>query len=96
MNYFAAQDAARKRTGRLVVFFVLAVVGVIAALYLPIAAIASETVFVAGVSALALPLAIAVFPQEMRIATSVLEPEFQHAKDADGKPIEYVLCNKGL
>ncbi len=42
MNYFAAQDAARKRTGRLVILFLLAVVGVVAALYLPLAAIASS------------------------------------------------------
>ncbi|MDA0974967.1 MAG: M48 family metalloprotease, partial [Planctomycetota bacterium] len=42
MNYFAAQDAARKRTGRLVILFLLAVVGVVAALYLPLAAIAAS------------------------------------------------------
>ena len=62
----------------------------------PIAQVASQTAFVAGCSAFALPVAIAVFPQEMKIATSALEPEFQHAKDAKGQPIEYVLCNKGL
>ena len=44
----------------------------------------------------ALPVAIAVFPQEMKISTSSLEPEFQGLKDSSGKPIEYVLCNKGL
>jgi hypothetical protein len=32
----------------------------------------------------------------MKIATAVLEPEFKDAKDANGQPIEYVLCNKGL
>ena len=32
----------------------------------------------------------------MRVATSALEPEFQHATDGAGKPIEYVVCNKGL
>lgn len=61
-----------------------------------IASVVAQTIFVAGCSGVALPLAIAAFPQEMQIATSVLEPEFLHAKDADGKPIEYVLCNKGL
>ena len=38
MNYFRAQDEARRRTGRLVVLFVVAVVALIAALYLPLAA----------------------------------------------------------
>ena len=67
------------------------------AIYLgPIANVAAQTCFVAGCSAFALPVAIAVFPQEMRIATSALEPEFQNAKDAQGQPLEYVVCNKGL
>ena len=44
----------------------------------------------------ALPVAIAVFPQEMKIDVNVLEPEFRQAKDKSGKAIEYVLCNKGL
>ena len=57
---------------------------------------AREVSFVAGSIYGALPVAIAVFPQEMRIATSVLEPEFQNAVDGAGKKIEYVLCNKGL
>ena len=38
MNYFRAQDDARRRTGRLVVLFILAVVAIIAAIYLPLAA----------------------------------------------------------
>ena len=38
MNYFRAQDDARRRTGRLVVLFILAVVALIAAIYLPLAA----------------------------------------------------------
>jgi len=62
----------------------------------PIAAAVAETCFVAGSIYGALPVAIAVFPQEMKIDTSVLEPEFQNAVDASGKKIEYVLCNKGL
>ncbi|MGA1401099.1 MAG: M48 family metalloprotease, partial [Phycisphaerales bacterium] len=38
MNYFRAQDDARRRTGRLVVLFVLAVIALIAGIYLPLAA----------------------------------------------------------
>ena len=58
--------------------------------------VVAQTGFVAACSACALPVAIAAFPQEMKIPTSVLEPQFQHAKDAKGQPVEYVLCNKGL
>jgi Zn-dependent protease with chaperone function len=38
VNYFRAQDDARRRTGRLVVLFVLAVIALIAGIYLPLAA----------------------------------------------------------
>lgn len=38
MNYFRAQDDARRRTGRLVVLFILAVIALIAGIYLPLAA----------------------------------------------------------
>ena len=62
----------------------------------PIAAAIAETTFVAGSIFGALPVAIAVFPQEMKIDTSVLEPEFQSRVDKKGNKIEYVLCNKGL
>ena len=34
--------------------------------------------------------------QELSIPTSALEPEFQNLKDAKGKPITSVVCNKGL
>ena len=61
-----------------------------------VGAIAAETTFVAGASATALPMAIAVFPQEMQIPTSALEPEFREAKDASGRRVDHVLCNKGL
>ena len=61
-----------------------------------IANVVAQTAFVAGVSGVALPFAIAVFPQEIQIPTSALEPEFQDAKDGAGQPIDYVLCNKGL
>ena len=62
----------------------------------PAAAVVAEVGLVAGSIYGALPLAIAVFPQEMKIATSALEVEFQNAVDAAGDPIEYVVCNKGL
>jgi len=42
MNYFRAQDDARRRTGRLVVLFILAVIALIAAIYLPLAAYGSS------------------------------------------------------
>ena len=42
MNYFRAQDDARRRTGRLVILFVLAVIALVAAIYLPIAGYASS------------------------------------------------------
>lgn len=61
-----------------------------------VGAIAAQTVFVAGCSGIALPFAIAVFPQEMKVDVSQLEPECQGHKGKDGTPIEYVLCNKGL
>ena len=62
----------------------------------PIAAAAAETCFVAGSIYGALPFAIAVFPQEMKVDVNQLEPEFQGLKGKDGTPIGYVLCNKGL
>ena len=58
--------------------------------------IVAQTAFVATCSGCALPVAIAFFPQEMKIATSALEPEFRNVKDAAGQPLEYVVCNKGL
>jgi len=62
----------------------------------PIAAAVAETTFVAGSIYSALPVAIAVFPQEMKVPVSALEPEFQDKVDGSGKKLEYVLCNKGL
>ena len=44
----------------------------------------------------ALPLAIAIFPQEITIPTSALEPEFQNLRAMDGSLITQVVCNKGL
>ena len=59
-------------------------------------AIASEVLVVSGCIGVGLPLAIAIFPQEMKISTAALEEEFKNLKDKHGEPIDYVLCNKGL
>ena len=56
----------------------------------------AQTGLVAGSIFGALPLAIAIFPQEIEIPTSALEPEFQNLKTKDGKPLAHVVCNKGL
>jgi tricarboxylate carrier len=45
----------------------------------------------------ALPLTIAMYPQNLELSVDVLEPEFKQLKDSKtGKPIEKVFCNKGL
>eukprot|EP00962_Isochrysis_galbana_P041043 scaffold14964_cov146-Isochrysis_galbana.AAC.1 len=62
----------------------------------PLAAAAAETCLVAGSIYGALPMAIAVFPQEMVIPVASLEPEFQNRKNKKGELITEVLCNKGL
>ena len=61
-----------------------------------VAAVVAETGLVAGSIYGALPLAIAIFPQEISIPVASLEPEFQNLKGSNGKPLEYVVCNKGL
>jgi len=61
-----------------------------------VAGIIAQTAFVAICSGCALPVAIAAFPQEMKIPTAALEPEFRQAKDGSGRRVDYVLCNKGL
>lgn len=60
------------------------------------AAVVAETTLVAGSISFALPPCIALFPQQMAISTSRLEPEFQNRIDRDGKPVDHVVCNKGL
>lgn len=47
-------------------------------------------------SLVALPFALAVFPQKRRIAVSSLESEFHDLKDKDGKKIEYLEFNRGI
>jgi len=49
-----------------------------------------------GVSLVALPCAIAAFPQRQRIHVSQLEPEFQGREKRDGDKIEYVWFNRGV
>ena len=44
----------------------------------------------------ALPVAVAVFPQEAQVPVSKLEPQFQKMKDRTGKPLEFVYFNRGL
>ena len=45
---------------------------------------------------LALPAAIAIFPQQLELDAAGLEEEFQQMVDAQGRKIERVYCNKGL
>ena len=61
-----------------------------------IAAIAAESTLVASSLFFALPYAIAIFPQEIEIPVSELEPEFRDLTDSSGAPLKYVVCNKGL
>jgi len=61
-----------------------------------VAAVAAETAFVGASIFGALPLAIAIFPQEIAIPTSALEPEFQGLRAKNGSLITQVVCNKGL
>lgn len=61
-----------------------------------IAAVAAETAFCGASIFGALPLAIAIFPQEIAIPTSALEPEFQGLRAKNGSLITQVVCNKGL
>ena len=61
------------------------------------AVVVAETGLIAGSVYFALPGAIAIFPQEMKIDAAKLEPELQpKLVDKQGNRIEYVVCNKGL
>ena len=60
------------------------------------AAVAAETGLVATSIYAALPAAIALFPQELRIPAERLEPEFRDVVGRDGTPVTHVVCNKGL
>jgi sideroflexin-5 len=49
-----------------------------------------------GISLVALPCAIGVFPQRQRIHVSKLEPEFHDREARNGEKIEYVWFNRGV
>lgn len=49
-----------------------------------------------GVSVVALPLAIGIFPRRQRIAVEKLEPEFHHHQYRDGQQVQYVWFNRGI
>ncbi|CAN3355292.1 sideroflexin Fsf1p [Diutina catenulata] len=51
---------------------------------------------IATTSFVALPFALAVFPQRETLAVSQLEPQFQGLKDKEGKPITRVEFNRGI
>ncbi|CEL97120.1 unnamed protein product [Vitrella brassicaformis CCMP3155] len=44
----------------------------------------------------ALPAAIALFPQKMKLSVTHLEPSFHELRTEDGEPVTEVLLNKGL
>jgi len=44
----------------------------------------------------ALPAAIALFPQNISVAASSLEPQFHHLKDREGNPVTRLYYNRGL
>ncbi|EGV60569.1 Sideroflexin FSF1 [Yamadazyma tenuis] len=47
-------------------------------------------------SLVALPFALAVFPQRRTMAVSKLEPEFHNLKSANGVPVETLQFNRGI
>jgi tricarboxylate carrier len=52
--------------------------------------------FITGMLFAALPVAIAVFPQNAAISAHKLEPHYHNLKDREGRPITTVYYNKGL
>lgn len=61
-----------------------------------VSAVAAEVALVASSIYLALPVAIGVFPQNLQIPVSALEPEFQDLRDSKGELITHIVCNRGL
>ena len=45
---------------------------------------------------IALPAALATFPQESTYDVTTLEPQFHHLLDTNHRPIKYLYANKGL
>jgi len=58
--------------------------------------LAVDLAVVAACLWVALPLAIALFPQDATMQAADLEPEFQTLLGSDGKPVTAFTCNKGL
>lgn len=51
---------------------------------------------ITGSLALALPVAMSIFPPRAAFKAEDLEPEFRNVKDARGRPVTTLYCNKGL
>jgi hypothetical protein len=49
-----------------------------------------------GALMVALPCAVAIFPQKASLAVSNAEPEFQGLTNAQGQPIQHLFFNRGL
>lgn len=56
----------------------------------------TELAVLTGLLMVVVPMAIAVFPQEVIAPVSSLEPEFHHLNDKQGYPIQTLTYNKGL
>jgi hypothetical protein len=56
----------------------------------------AELAVITASMAVALPVALALQPQEMTIAVTELEPRFHDITDADGQPVTHVYAQKGL
>lgn len=63
----------------------------------PSARMFGELIIVTMCLAGALPAAIAIYPQTLRLNVKDLEPEFHHLRNKkNGEPIEFVYANKGI
>jgi len=56
----------------------------------------TQLVVITSCIGLAVPAAIAMFPQTASFDVKNLEPEFSNLKDANGNSIQYLYANKGL
>ena len=56
----------------------------------------AEIAVLTGLLAVVLPMAIAVYPQEVRAPVEQLEPEFQNLRDDRGQRVTHLSYNKGL
>lgn len=62
----------------------------------PRAKMFAELTVISAAICLALPAAIAIFPQKLEIQASSLEKEFQNLVDDNGQPVKTLYCNKGI